>query len=197
MSDSVVPSAYVTVMFCFGKSCSVTSNTWTPTPTWPVLVSVHAAWGDRRRLKHFGYWSYFLTSIVIISVHFWMLINHLLNAKTHILEKVETHCECDMLDCLVWNGRSVVMCFIQIVIGYLIQSKVWGNGSFWRKLASDKISVWIVCQKTKSGETVLRDPAWKHTNIWIKYKHISSCICRKFNRNFVHVNIWCNVPSTI
>ena len=73
--DSVVPSAYVRVMFVFGKSCSVISNTWTPTPTWPVLVSVHVAWEDTRRLKYFGYLSYFLTSIVIISVYFWMLIN--------------------------------------------------------------------------------------------------------------------------
>lgn len=40
---SVVPSAWVKVMFSLGKSSSITSNTWTPTLTCPVLVSVHPA----------------------------------------------------------------------------------------------------------------------------------------------------------
>lgn len=40
---SVVPSAYVRVMFLAGKSSSITSKTWTPTETWPVDFSVQAA----------------------------------------------------------------------------------------------------------------------------------------------------------
>lgn len=40
---SVVPSAWVNVMFLVGKSSSISSNTWTPISTCPVLVSVHPA----------------------------------------------------------------------------------------------------------------------------------------------------------
>lgn len=205
--DSVVPSAYVRVMFVFGKSCSVISNTWTPTPTWPVLVSVHVAWEDRRRLQHFGYWSYFLTSIVIISVQVKCNKPSVKCKETQLdrrwrhtvnVTHVNMHNESSTINITVWLlGVELMICcnvFLQIVIDYLIQSKVWGNCSFWCKLASDVISVRIVCQKTKSGETVLRHSAWKHTNIWIKYKQISSCICCKFNRNLEHINIWCNVP---
>lgn len=64
------------------------------------------------------------------------------------------------IHCLVFDPLLPQLCLhAHLLMDYRVQSDVRGHCCVWSKATFHVIPVWVVGQKTKLGEAVLRDPA--------------------------------------
>lgn len=160
------------MIFLAGKSCSISSNTWTPTSTSPSRVSEHAAWRHNNSFRKMIKKSSVSLEIDLHSKESLrtnrLLVVDLSSATWNIV----------MFNNRKWKSQrehgttSVTWTFTFRCSAssdcprrsrcesplYLVQSEVGGNCGAGTEAASHVVSVRIVGQKTKAGEAVLRNP---------------------------------------